>query len=152
MYILEREKIEAFTFIELITSIVVIAAVVIGGTVSFSTLVPSRLDADVRKIVSDISWAKQKAITTHQHHALSFDTVNKQYSVYKSPTGTVADFTTLNFLKKTVVQASLALIQQNLWIYSPKGDTYGTGNITLTYQGKTKQVNVFSKTGYVEIQ
>lgn len=147
-----REKRTSFTIIEIVIVVAIIAMISVPLVISFSTIGSHRLEAEARKIVANILWARQRTIATHQHHALNFDPVNRQYSIYKSPTGTVADFTTANLLKQAVAEASLALIQANLWIYSPQGDSLGVDDITLSDQGRSKRIRIFHDTGYVKIE
>jgi len=144
----------AFTLIEIIVVVAVIAVISATVIISFPSLVPRRLEADARKIVADIRWARQMAITRHMNYAVSFDPNRKEYSIYMTPSGALGELTAANLVKKGVLQVSLNLLSTNLWIYSPQGSFYfyGRDNIPLSSQGKSKQIKVFPTTGYVRIE
>lgn len=143
---------KGLTFIELSIVVIIIGIITASEAVSFSKLGGTKLDADSRKIITDISWARERAAATHMHQGFSFDTVNRAYSVYKSPTATPADFVGNNLLKRVRLEVSLSLVPVNLWIYSPRGNASGPAVITLDYGGKARQVRIFPDTGYARIE
>jgi Tfp pilus assembly protein FimT len=145
-------KITGASLIELTIVLAIVSVVVITSGISYSTLNAPQLNANARKVSSDISWARARAITTHQNHAIRFNAANKTYAVYKTPTGTTADIVPANLLKTSFVTMSMSLVLTDLWIYSPKGNMYGTTNVTLTQSGKTRNISISSKTGNVKIQ
>lgn len=147
-----KMKKRGFSLIELVVVVAIIAIISASLVISFSSLSGTRLDAEARKIVTDISWARARAAAMHTHQAISFDPVNRRYSVFRSPTGTTADFTDSNLLKRVMVGVSLSLIQTSLWIYSPRGNISGPDTITLDYGGRSKRVKVFSDTGHARIE
>ena len=73
----------AFTLVELAVIVIIIGIITVTALVSFSVLTPRRLETEALKILADLSWARERAVSTHQHHAISFDIVNKKYSIYK---------------------------------------------------------------------
>ena len=140
--------ITGFSLLELIIAVVVISIIGAVAFASFSSLSDKKLEAEAMKIISDISWVRERAVATHQHQAISFDSANQEYSIYKSPSGTSADFTSSNLLKKVKTEATLSLSGSNVWFYSPKGNASGIDTITLTINPKTKQIRIFPETGY----
>lgn len=145
-------KKKGLTAIELVIVTAIIGILAASLTVSFAGLGGTKLDADSRKIITDISWARERATATHIHQGFSFDTVNRAYSVYKSPTATPADFIDSNLLKRVRLEASLSMAAANLWIYSPRGNVSSPAVITLGYGGRTRQVRIFPDTGYARIE
>lgn len=143
---------EGLTAIELVIAAAVIGVLTASLTVSFSGLGGTKLDADSRKIIADISWARERAVATHTHQGFSFDMANSTYSLYRSPTATSADFIDSNLLKKVRLEVSLSMAAVNLWIYSPVGNVSSSAVITLSYGGRTRQVRIFSDTGYARIE
>jgi Tfp pilus assembly protein PilE len=140
------------SLVELVVVIAIVSIVIAVAGVSYSTLNAPQLDTNARKIASDITWAKERAITIHQHHAIRFNTANKSYAIYKTPTGTTADIVPANLLKTAFVDMSMSLILTDLWIYAPKGNTFGTAAVTLTRSGKTRIISISRETGNVKIQ
>lgn len=138
---------EALGLIEFIVVIAIVAVLSASVWISFSFLGGRRLEAEGRKIIADISWARQMAVSTHVHQAINFDPANREYTLYRSPSGTPADFTNTNFLKRVMVDVSLSLLETSLWIYSPKGNTSGPDTITLNTDGKITQIRISSDTG-----
>ena len=141
-----------FTLIELAVALAIIALMGASLMVSFSGLGGAKLDSGARQIITDISWARETAIATHEHRAISFDLANSAYSVFRSPGGVAADFIGNNLLKRVVLGVSLSLIQANLWVYSPRGNIFGPNTVTLTSGGRTRQVRIFPEAGYAKIE
>jgi len=157
----------SFTLIEIIVAVAIIVLISTTVFLSFSIFTPRRLETDARKVVADIRLTRQMAMTTPRQtsgpasgqpyiYAVSFDKTNtdKEYSIYRTQTGVRGELTALNLIKKGVIQASLNLVNTNLWIYSPKGNFYfyNQDNITLSNQGKSKQIKVSPATGYVKVE
>ena len=138
--------------VELVVVVAIIGVLTASVTVSFSGLGGTKLGADARKILTDISWARERAAATHTRQGFSFDTSNRTYSVYKSPTATASDFTGDNFLKMAWLEVSLSLAAANLWVYSPGGNISGPATITLDYGGRTRLIRIFPDTGYARIE
>ncbi len=141
-------KNRAFTLTEMIAVMAIIAVIASSVLVSFAKLGSTKLDADIDKVVADLSWLRQVSISSHQNYGVSFDTVNRSYSLYISPTGTIADFIPANFLKKTNLDAALASSVNSAWFYFPQGRSSSV-SITLTKSGRSRDVTLFDS-GYVK--
>jgi Tfp pilus assembly protein FimT len=76
-----------FTLIELIMIILVIA--ILGGfmSVGLSGLATSRLDQAVRKVVGDLRYAQQLAISTQSRHGMTVNST-AQYTIHRDPADT----------------------------------------------------------------
>ncbi|MDO8748865.1 MAG: prepilin-type N-terminal cleavage/methylation domain-containing protein [Candidatus Omnitrophota bacterium] len=142
-----------FTLVEISIVVAILAVAGTAAVVSYSSLPSLKLEAETRKVLADIYWARQRAVATNIGHALRFDQAGKKYSIYKSPTGTSSDFTSANFLKEIILGISLSLAQTNLYVYSPKGNMYlDQTSIQFNNQGKTKNIRVFAETGNVKLE
>ncbi|MFH1398042.1 MAG: prepilin-type N-terminal cleavage/methylation domain-containing protein [Candidatus Omnitrophota bacterium] len=141
-------KNKAFTLTEMMAVIAIITVVAATTLVSFAKLGNTKLDADINKVVADLSWLRQVSISSHQNYGVSIDTVNRSYSLYVSPTGTIADFIPANFLKKTNLDAALASSANAAWFYFPQGRSSAV-SITLTKSGRSRDVTLFDS-GYVK--
>lgn len=135
-----------FTLIELITVVAIIGIVTALSMVSFASLIGNRLEADARKIVGDLCWARQMAVTKHQDYIVDFDTVNGIYTLYRQA---VNINNQVKYERLTVTLSSVVPAQ--LIFTFPKG-TAQNAQIDLSYNGKTKQVVVFQNTGYAKVQ
>jgi prepilin-type N-terminal cleavage/methylation domain-containing protein len=147
-----EHKVKAFTLIETIVVMGIVAIASALTAVSFYRVTAKKLEGDARKVVSDLNWIKQRAMSSHITHAISFDDTNNTYSLYISPNGTTGDFTEANLLKKVELDVILNLTEANLWFYSPKGDAWGFENVTLEKRGKTKTIRVFRRTGHIKME
>ena len=155
-----KKERHSFSLVETIVVLAIVAATAGSAVVAVNSLRSLILDADTRKAVSDIAWARQRTVATGGGHAVVFtNAVPSKYSVYRSPTGRSADLTAANLLKDVVMKVSLQLARVNLWIYSPRGNIYaenGSGgavsSFSLENQGKTKNITVYYDTGYIKIE
>ena len=154
-----KKERHSFSLAETIVVLAIVAVMAGTTVVAVNSLRSLILDAETRKAVSDISWARQRTVATNAGHAVVFtNAVPSKYSVYKSPTGTTADLTAANLLKDVVMKVSLQLARVNLWIYSPRGNMFaedGTNPVasfSLENQGKTKNITVYYDTGYTKIE
>jgi len=137
-----------FTLIELMVTITIIAVITAAGIVSFSSLVPRRLEAEARKIVSDLCWARDLAVARHQNYVVDFDTTNERYIIYRGSINPV------NEVKRQNLEVDLASVTPapaQLQFNFPSGTTQSK-QINLSYQGGTQGVIIFGETGYVKIQ
>ena len=155
-----KKERRSFSLAETIVVLAIVAVMAGSAVVAVNSLRSLILDAETRKAVSDISWARQRTVATNEGHAVVFNATTSKYSVYKSPTGNVGDFLfSGNLLKDVVMKVSLQLARVNLWIYSPRGNIYaenGSGgavsSFSLENQGKTKNITVYYDTGYTKIE
>lgn len=147
-----------FSLVELLVVVAIIAVMAAVSMVSFSSLTGNRLTADTRKIVTDLCWVRQLALSGHQNfvntgrqnYIVDFDTVNERYTVYW---GSIAPN---NQIKTQIFSPGIDLVSitpsaQVTFSY-PQGSASAATTITLSAQGKTKAVQVFAATGYVRIQ
>lgn len=159
-----RENCRGVTLVETIVVIAILAAAGAAAVVTYTSMPGLKLEAEVRKIVSDIYWVRQRAIAKNEVYGLQFTLSPKQYALYKSPSKTTADFIPANSVKEgnfvtdNFFTVTLGLATANLWIYTPRGNMYlndGSAQrdtIPFTNQGKTKNIRVFAETGNVKLE
>lgn len=146
-------KNKGFSLIEIIAVVTVISIVSAVVVVSSRNLSSLKLDAEARKIVADINWIRQKAISSGSHHAVSFQITPRNYVLYVSPTASEADFiNSSNYIKQESLSAGLLLSPLVLWIYAPLGTMAGPQNIVLSDGANTKQILIYPQTGYLKIE
>ena len=136
------------TFIELIVVVMIIGIVTAASLVSFAILTPKKLEADARRIVDDLCWAREMAVTKHANYIVDFDIINERYDIYEG------SITSNNLLKRQVLEVDLVSITPvpaRLTFAYPLG-TSQSKQINLNYQGKSRQVTVLEETGYVKMQ
>ena len=87
-----KKERRSFSLAETIVVLAIVAVMAGSAVVAVNSLRSLILDAETRKAVSDISWARQRTVATNEGHAVVFNATTSKYSVYKSPTGNVGDF------------------------------------------------------------
>lgn len=158
------------TLIELIVVLTIIVIITVSAAISFSGLAGTRLEADARKMVSDLSWARQMAVAGHQYLAggssrqnyiVVFDTVNEFYAIYYDLNGNGNPDAATEEIKRQNLGGGVDLnsiapaAPGGLTFTFPQGTLLEAGpdwTITLNSQGKTRLVRIFRNTGYVRIQ
>ena len=143
----ERLK-RGFTLIELVTAVVIIAIITAAGLVSFSSISSRRLEGAARKIVSDLSWARDEAVSRHKQCTVDFDTANNTYDVKEA--GVLIEQQSLNVDLASVTDFSGSSVS-NITFNFPLG-TAQDRIINLSSGAKTRSVRVFGETGYVRME
>ncbi len=136
------------TLIELVVVTAIIAVISAFAIVSFSLLGSRQLDADARRIVSDLGWARELSSARHENYIIDFDLVNERYIIYRNSVGLGNE---IKRQKLSVDLVSVTPLPLQIQFSYPKG-TGQAKDIILNYQGKTKQISVFAQTGYAKIQ
>jgi Tfp pilus assembly protein FimT len=139
---------EAFTTVEIVIVITIIAIISVLAVVSFSTISPKRLEAEARKIISDLCWVREMAVAGHQNYFVVFDTLNEQYEIYR---GSINPNNQVKFENLEVDLVSVTPAPAQLQFSFPLGTTQSK-QINLSYQGRAQQVRVFGETGYVRME
>lgn len=143
-----ENSLTGFTLIELVVVVAIVAIISIAGLVSFSILIPGRLEAEVRKAVSDLYWAREMAVAGHHNYIVVFEPVNERYIIYRD------SITPANEIKRQNLEVDLVSVTPaptQLQFNFPSGTTQSK-QINLSYKGKPGQIIVFGQTGYVKIQ
>lgn len=143
-------KKRSFSLVEIVTVVSIIVVITSSVVVSFFIAGSKRLEAEARKIMSDACWAREAAISTHQDYYLHFN--SGYYEVYDEGGNVVKR----QNLVSTITSPSTPF---DVYFYTfSQGPSPWTGgdadsvSISLSHQGKTKTITVFSKTGFVIMQ
>ena len=143
----------SFTLIEVIVVIIIIAVLYVVAVASFSSIAPKRLDADARKILSDLSWARQLAVAKHYNYVIRFDTAGETYRIYRD---SVSSDNEVKYQRLGVDLYSVSPgTDLRFYTFSDTNRQAGTADnnftITLRREGKEKTIAVYQGTGYIEI-
>jgi prepilin-type N-terminal cleavage/methylation domain-containing protein len=156
---------KGFSLSELIVVIAIVAVMSAVAMASFTALTGDRLVGDGRKIVNDLCWLRQMAVAGRQYltspvrrqYIAVFDTANNSYTLfYDLNNNGAADPATERIktqgLSSGVDLVSVTPLPAQISFYYPQAAITQTKTITLTSQGKTRQVRVFGNTGYIRMQ
>jgi prepilin-type N-terminal cleavage/methylation domain-containing protein len=165
---------KGFTLIELVLTVIIV--VILGAVVSLglSGLSTSRVDNAVNKVVGDLRYAQQLAISTQNRYGMTVNTLTS-YTIYRTPATAVpdpsnlgqtlvVDFTTYQQAQLSGVQfSSITPFQTTACTGSGASaiefnsigaptDTGGTvlactSTITLSYSGNNRTITIQKNTG-----
>ncbi len=117
--------------------------------VSFALMAPRNLESQARKLVSDLSLAREMSVAGHENIIVDFNLTSKNYFLYRNA---VAEANLIDRKALEVDSITVNPAPENIEFYYPKGNTLENKQIVLNYKGKSKQITVFSDTGYVKWQ
>ena len=157
-----------FTFIELVIVITIVGILAVAAAPAWMDVARNNLDVSKRRLITDLSYAREVAIQKHDPVMAKFDVAAGSYTIYRRSTGaSLADPSdlarTLNFSfsgqdnSGGVALASVSIGGMEGLRFTSWGtpcDTLGnaiasTGFIILTSGQYTDTVRVEAKTGYV---
>jgi prepilin-type N-terminal cleavage/methylation domain-containing protein len=157
-----------FTIIEVIMTIVIISILAVLSLPRFDSFYEIKLNGAVKKVISDIRYAQQLAISRHEDYRVSF--TGNTYDVRRVSDNAYATspFTrgnlTVNFNTDTQYKG-ITISNPNFvgttglrfnWQGNPLGSTGAnlttTGQVTFSYQGNSLIVSVEPGTGKVSGQ
>ncbi|MDD5729548.1 MAG: GspH/FimT family pseudopilin [Candidatus Omnitrophica bacterium] len=157
---------KALSLTELVISVAISAVITSVVLLSFSLLDRRNLETAARNLVSDLSWARDTAISLNQHeYIVTFDTAAESYSIYEDKDDDeIPDANELvSQVKMRVDLVSLtntggtAIAPARIIFTLPFGqikDASGTTQdmiVNLSRAGRTKQVKIFSATAYFRL-
>lgn len=164
-----RENFYGFTLVEMIVVIAIAAALATFGVVSFRLIPTRQVQSDARAVVSDLCWARARAVTTNSDHCLRFDvngtTGRVFYDVYQGSCATGASLKRKT-LKSSFSRPSSTPFDVNFYTYTSLNPTRGGTaqcnqslnsrlDIDLyfgTYTSGGWRVYLFEDTGYAAIE
>ena len=152
----EKKKVmlkKGITLVELVVVITIIAIITASSLISFSIIPSRRLKGDVRRIVSDLSWAREISIAGgYKKCTVDFDTDNNTYNIYKGDdsSGVLIKHQDLDVDLVSVIDSSGNTVP-NITFNHPLGTAQDI-TITLSAGTKTRSVRVFGETGYVRME
>ncbi|MBI3595850.1 MAG: prepilin-type N-terminal cleavage/methylation domain-containing protein [Nitrospirae bacterium] len=80
-----------FTLIELVLTIIIVIILATVVSLGLSGLSTARLNNAVNKVVGDLRYAQQLAISTQSRHGMTVDPSAAQYTIYRTPATAVPD-------------------------------------------------------------
>ena len=165
--IIIQMKKNAFTLIEMVVVIAILAILALTVIVPITSALRLRLDAAANKLVHDMRYAQQLAITRHVECGVSFDTADNSYFVYIGSTSNKAtdplskqdlevDFDTdQEFNGVDLISTNIGgrIYFDYLGVpYSNNGNPLSTqGRVTLQYGNDTERVFIEPNTGQIKL-
>ena len=158
---------KAFTVLEIIMVITVIGIISVLAMNRLSGVAESKINLTADKIVSDIKYAQNLAMSLHEEVVLDFDAANNKYEVkhsdgtlFKDPfTGEdfVVDFNSASPFKGVSLD-SVNFNSKNELHFDTLGrpqdkdghNLSSQGEIDISYKGYTKKVIVYPNTGFCQ--
>lgn len=149
----------AFTTVEIVTVITIITVISGLAVASFSAIGPKRLEADTRKIIGDLCWAREMAISQHRDYVAHFE--NNYYEIYHTSVDPA------NLLKRENLDVTinnpaypfdLTFYRFNNSPYRLGGTAYSAASVdnelvvTLFDRGRTQDIHVFEETGFMKME
>lgn len=160
----QLQRREGFTLIELVLTIIVIAILAASVNIGINGISSARLNGAARRLVSDLRFAQQAAITKRIRHGIIF-TANS-YTVFendlpadpaRNPQGGgdfIVNFTSGDFAGVTIG----ATLPGSVVKFEPSGRpldganaalTPATNQVTLSYSGSPMTVTIIPETGKI---
>lgn len=149
-----------FTLMEMMITAVVLGLIAAMAVPGFLAVMQKlKLNATTRDIISDLRWARSKAIASRTQVGLNFDFNNKTYAVFLD-TDEPASFqydAALDSLVKTGDLSTLgsgsSTFASNTCIFKPDGSCNTSGQITCTSTdgANSRVVDVLASTGRIKI-
>ena len=136
-----KKFLKGFTLVEVLVVVAIISILTGYTAFSFSLISPRHIDAQSRKLASDLCWVRDMAVAAHQNFTVDFDIANRIYNISKD--GNVIS-------SKTLDVDSISMDPQQVCFYYPKGTTQQSMQINLSYRGESKQITIFNDTGYIK--
>jgi prepilin-type N-terminal cleavage/methylation domain-containing protein len=157
---------KGFTLIELIMVMVIVAILAAIAIPRFDSFYSIKLDGNMKKIVSDIRYCQQMAVSRHGNCRIVFDTAADTYTaqeqlVTSGPWSGVKDpFTRANLVMnyrsdpqyRGIDIASANFNSSNVLLFDWQGAPLSGGNVIFNYLGNTRTVGVANNTGKVSLQ
>lgn len=151
-----RPLVSGFTLIEAILCITILSIMAIVAMPKDTALIPMDMDAAARKIVSDIRYAQNLAMTTSEPHGFEV-TGAKTYKIYNVTTGAVATGPYKNTAMNEDLSSSYRNITFSSTAYKVEFDSEGKpslggGTVIQIQSGnQTKQLQVTATSGFVSL-
>jgi len=156
---LKRQK--AVTLIEMTIVLLIMGIIVAAGSISIPSMNSMNLDADARKIVSDLWLVREVAATSHTDYCIRFN--RNSYTIYKNNCGGLgSDFFKQESLTSTVnastVPFDLMWYGFNSLPFRLGGMAFSPASFSnqltmvLSLNGHFQTIQTYELTGYVKLE
>lgn len=146
---LKTKNFLGFTLIELLTVISIIGVLALIGIPAFRAYQPSlELSGAVRKLVGDLRYAEQLAVTEQVNHGISFSSSTNQYQMISY--GAVEETLASTTLPEKVSFYQIAGFTNDQVIFNLYGAVKEAGSITLITKDATTTIEI-RPSGFVKI-
>ncbi len=158
---------KSFTVIELIMVIVIVGILAALAIPRFSSFYYIKFNGAMKKVISDIRYVQQLAISRHESYNIIFNTAGETYEVRRASDNSYAvnPFSRGNFIINfttdpqyngiNIVSANFGATLQFDWRGIPRNGAgaplSGEGSISFSYQGNTIVIYVTPDTGRVRM-
>jgi prepilin-type N-terminal cleavage/methylation domain-containing protein len=143
-------KKNGFTLIEIII-VVVVMSIMMGITMlSIALFFTRQLDGDTRKLLSDICWAREMTLSKHDNHTVTINTAAESYTIADSSGNVVRPTQTLKVSIASAPNTITFQVPLATAVANPASSPLIT--ITLTREGRQKQIGIRTETGYAKIE
>ena len=140
-----RDK-RAFSLLEMMTVLVIIAPISIGLTVIFADTVSRKnLQVEAERMVGELTWARHMALAQRQNYVVTFDTGGESLSIYRGSISPSNLQRTFNF------GVDLYIAPGSLSFNYPKGNASSDSTIFLRRNTRQVSVTVSADTGFVRM-
>ncbi len=147
---LKTKNFLGFTLIEVLTIIGIIGILALIGIPAFRVFQPSlELSGTVRKLVSDLRYAEQLAVTEQVNHGIRFSSSTDQYQIISY--GAVEETLASTTLPEKVSFYQIAGFTNDQVIFNPYGAAKESGNITLINTKNATTTVEVRPSGFVKI-
>lgn len=146
-------KKQGFTMIELIVVVAIISLLCAAGMFSVSTMFSQRLDAEAHKLLADLYWARERAVSRHLDYIVDIDAGSDDYAIYEDRNGD-GNMDADEQVKSQHLEVDITSSLQDLTFQPPLGEVLlnpsNADEIDLDYgTKKTRRLEINEETGYV---
>lgn len=151
---------KGFTLIEMVSTVVIIGVLAALAVPLFSkTMEKLKLNAATRDVVSDIRWARSKAIASRTQVGINFNLSSKTYTVFMDTDNpslfeySAADDSILKTYNFSGLGTMSTTFADSTVIFKPDGSATTSGQFSCQSYGgtHTRTVDVLASTGRVKV-
>jgi len=142
---------KGFSLIELLMVLAVTAILASTVMVAFSAMIRPRLETTMRNLWLDLCYTRSLAVNNMTAYALVVNATTRNYRIYRSPTPSPADYIPANLVKQVLLDVDIVTSPIANLTAHPPGNTSGCSWFNLTFNNRTKRIQVYSDTGFFKM-